>query len=57
MKLLRKTGTALLLFSPLGFVACSDGPVEEAGEQVDDAAEEAGDAVDDALDSVEDAAD
>lgn len=48
---------ALLGLATVGLAACdsSDGPMEQAGEQVDDAVEEAGDAAEDARDEVEDA--
>ena len=39
-----------LLFSMFALVACEDGPMEEAGENMDDAAEEMGDAMEDATD-------
>ena len=39
------------------FVACDDGPIEEAGEGLDEAAENVGDAVEDVADDVEDAVD
>jgi hypothetical protein len=59
-----KSLAALLLASGLAFglTACDEqGPLEEAGEEVDEAFEDAGDgiddAVDDAADAIEDAGD
>lgn len=47
----------LALFGTLFFVACDEGPLEEAGENVDEAFEDVGDAVEDVADDVEDAVD
>lgn len=58
MKLKRTLGFLLILIGSFGLAACPEsGPLEEAGESMDDAAEEAGDALEDAVDEVEDAAD
>lgn len=40
-----------------GLSGCEKGPMEKAGEKVDDAVEEAGDAIEDAGDKIEDALD
>ena len=57
MKLNRTTTATLFLLASLGFAGCSnDGPLEEAGETMDNAAEDAGDALEDAADELEDAA-
>lgn len=47
-----ETITAALLASTLVFSlsACDEGPMEEAGENVDDAVEESGDAIEDTTD-------
>lgn len=49
---LSQTITAALLASTLMLTlsACDEGPMEEAGENVDDAVEDSGDAVEDATD-------
>lgn len=49
-------GMIALVFSTLLLVGCEEGPMEEAGETVDNAVENAADAVEDAGDKVEDAA-
>lgn len=52
---------ALITLCCAGFVTLvgceEEGPLEEAGEQMDDAMDEAGDAIEDAGDEVEDATD
>ncbi len=58
MELTSKKSAALILFASLGLAGCpSDGPLEEAGETLDEAADDVGDAIDDAADEVEDAVD
>lgn len=47
----------LVLSAGLAGVACNDGAMEEAGEEVDEAVDDAKDAVEDAGDEVEDAVD
>jgi hypothetical protein len=37
--------------------SCREGPMEEAGEEIDEAADDAGDAVDEAADEIDDATD
>jgi hypothetical protein len=42
-------------FGLAGLQGCEEeGPMEEAGEEIDDAADEAGDEIDDAVDDIED---
>ena len=50
---------ALVLFSiSIALTSCSEeGPLEKAGEKIDEAAEEAGDMIEDAGDKLEDAVD
>lgn len=49
------TTLATLLLSGFLFAACeNDGPLENAGEEIDDAVEDTGDAIDDAGDEIED---
>lgn len=59
MKLSEAITAALLMIGMMFTLsACDDqGPMEEAGEEVDDAADDAGDAMEDAGDEMEDAAD
>jgi hypothetical protein len=48
----------ITLLASLSLVGCdNDGPMEEAGESVDQAADDAGDATEDAADDVEDTVD
>ncbi len=48
---------ALALASALALAACEEqGPMEEAGEKIDEAAEDAGNAIEDACEDVKDAA-
>ncbi len=49
---LNETMTATLLACTLMFTlsGCDDGPMEEAGENIDDAVEDSGDAIEDATD-------
>jgi len=46
---------AILLFSTFMLAACSDGPAERMGENIDDAVNDAGNAVEDACEDVRDA--
>jgi hypothetical protein len=46
----KKNLFATLLFSMFVLVACEDGPMEEAGESMDNAAEEFGESMEDATD-------
>lgn len=47
MNFLTKSLCFLLLFATLGLAACdNDGPLEEAGESIDEAAEDVEDAID-----------
>lgn len=59
MQLKTLTLPALVLGTALALAACSDddGPLEEAGEELDETADEIEDAADDAGDDLEDAAD
>ncbi len=51
MKFLTRSLYLLMLIACLGLTACdNDGPMEEAGESIDEAAEEVGDEIDDATD-------
>ena len=48
---LRVAFAAIFMLIGVGLAACEDdGPVEEAGEKVDESVEEAGDAIEDAAD-------
>lgn len=59
MNLSKTIATAMFLSAIMVTLpACErDGPMEEAGEQVDDSIEDAGDAIEDAGDAIEDATD
>lgn len=50
-----KTLMAILIsgIALLGVQACDEGPLEEAGENIDEGFEDAGDAIDDAADEVD----
>jgi hypothetical protein len=48
--------TLTALFFSLGLMACSQGPAEEAGEELDETIEEVGNAVEDACEDIKDAA-
>lgn len=51
---IKAIGTALLLCLSLAISGCDqDGPMENAGEEIDDAVEEAGDSAEEAADEVE----
>lgn len=51
MKLSEKIAAALLVSTlMISLSACDDGPLEEAGEEIDDKAEDAGNAIEDAAD-------
>ena len=53
---MKKFGTTTLaIFFAMGLSACSEGPAEEAGENIDEIVEDAGNAVEDAGNAVEDA--
>ena len=43
------------LLATLGLAACSDGPAEQAGENIDNATQNAGDAIENAADNAGDA--
>ncbi len=49
------TGTLSALFA-MSLMACSDGPAEEAGEEVDETVEEIGNAVEDKCEDLKEAA-
>ncbi|GEM_PF-985662 len=56
--ILKILGIVVILSSALALTACEqDGPMENAGEEIDDAVEEVGDSAEDAADEVEDEVD
>ena len=55
---MKKFGTTTLaIFFAMGLSACSEGPAEEAGENIDEIVEDAGNAVEDACEDVKEATD
>ena len=53
---MKKFGTAALaIFFAMGLSACSEGPAEEAGENIDEIVEDAGNAVEDACEDAKEA--
>lgn len=58
MKLNSGIAAAIIALAIAGLAGCErEGPMERAGEKIDNAAEEAGDKIEDAGDKMEDAAD
>ncbi|MDF1799273.1 MAG: hypothetical protein P1V81_08875 [Planctomycetota bacterium] len=58
MQIQSPASIALLLMMSFGLASCSnDGPVEEAGETVDEAVDDLGDGVEEVLEDAEDAVD